>query len=288
MTAAPVMAVDTAPATFADVPLDRLRIMGILNITPDSFSDGGDVYAAHDAVRRAIQMIEDGADILDVGGESTRPGAAVVSVREEISRVVPVIQSICNLGVPISIDTRNADTMRAALEAGATIVNDVSGLSFDRDSIDVIAEAQCPVVLMHMVGTPATMQDNPTYQDVVSEVCDHLLIQAAKCRDIGLQPHQIALDPGIGFGKNIDHNAALIRNLGALANQGYPVLLGVSRKGFIARLSKGEPAKSRIPGSIAAALAGVAQGANILRVHDVAETAQALAVWQAIHPIKVT
>ena len=268
---------------FAGVPLDRPRIMGILNITPDSFSDGGEVFEADNAVRRAHQMIEDGTDILDVGGESTRPGSAPVTVSDEIARVVPVIQKIRDLGVPISIDTRNAETMKAALEAGATIINDVSGLTHDADALTVAAEAQCPVVLMHMIGTPETMQRDPHYDDVVTVVRDHLLALAARCVDVGISPDQIALDPGIGFGKTVDHNASLIAGLGSLANHGHPILVGVSRKAFISKLSKGEDAQHRVPGSLAAALAGVAQGAKILRVHDVAETSQALAVWGAIH-----
>lgn len=282
MTAAAVPSPKTETPAFAGVSLERPRIMGILNITPDSFSDGGEAFAIGDARSRAEAMVEAGAAFLDVGGESTRPGAEPVAPEDEISRVVPVIAAVRDLGVPVSIDTRNAQTMRAALNAGAMIVNDVTALTWDTEAVDVVGDAQCSVVLMHMKGTPQTMQKNPRYGDVVAEVRDFLVDRAQMCMARGIAAHQIALDPGIGFAKTVDHNATLIANLNVLTATGHPVLLGVSRKSFIAKLSRGEDAKARIPGSLAAALAGVAKGAAIVRVHDVGETAQALAVWNAV------
>jgi dihydropteroate synthase len=281
MTAAAVQPVEEAPA-FAGVSLERPRIMGILNITPDSFSDGGEAFAVDAAARRADSMAEAGAAFLDVGGESTRPGAEPVAPKDEIARVVPVIRAIRGLGLPVSIDTRNAQTMRAALDAGAAIVNDVTALTWDAEALRVVEDARCPVVLMHMKGTPQTMQKSPRYDDVVAEVRAFLLDRARACTDAGVAADQVALDPGIGFGKTVDHNMALIAHLDVLAATGHPVLLGVSRKSFIGKLSRGEAAQARVPGSLAAALAGVAKGARILRVHDVAETAQALAVWRAV------
>ncbi|MHC8509236.1 MAG: dihydropteroate synthase [Rhodospirillales bacterium] len=285
----------TAPV-FAGVPLDRPRVMGALNVTPDSFSDGGELGSVDAAVRRAEAMAAAGADFLDIGGESTRPGAAPVPADEQIARTVPVIRAVRGLGLPISIDTRLAAVMRAALNAGAAIINDVSALTHDAEAMGVAADAQCPVVLMHMQGGPETMQDAPHYDDVVAEVRDYLMARARACMDAGVAAENIALDPGIGFGKTVEHNLTLIRNLGELAGAGgaagrsagrsaghrHPVVLGVSRKGFIAKLSAGEAAQDRLGGSLAAALAGASRGADILRVHDTAQTVQAVKIWTAV------
>ncbi len=270
------------PARFAGLPLTRPLVMGIVNVTPDSFSDGGDLFDPDNAIRRGQEMLAAGADILDIGGESTRPGAAPVTVAEEIRRVVPVIKALAKQGAVISIDSRNAATMAAALDAGARIVNDVTALTHDPAALPLVAARKAPVVLMHIQGTPQTMQQAPHYDDVVRDVRDWLADRCAACRAAGVAAGDIAIDPGIGFGKTVAHNVALIRHLEALVALGYPVLLGVSRKSMIGALSRNEAPKQRLPGSLAAALAGVQRGAAILRVHDVAETVQALAVWQAI------
>lgn len=268
--------------TFAGLDLSRPLVMGIINVTPDSFSDGGDAFAATDAIDRGRALMEQGADILDVGGESTRPGAEPVSEEEEIARVVPVIQALVADGAVVSIDTRHAAVMEAAIAAGAAIVNDVTALTGDERSLDVVADAGVSLVLMHMQGTPETMQKDPQYEDVVAEVIAHLNEQVDACVTRGLSRSEIAVDPGIGFGKNLDHNLTLLNALDAFAELNCPVVLGVSRKSMIARLSRGEEPKERVAGSVAAALAGIVRGVHIVRVHDVAETCQAIAVWQAI------
>ncbi len=262
--------------------LDRPRIMGIVNVTPDSFSDGGDVASVQGAVARAGAM--QAADILDIGGESTRPGAETVSVAEEIRRVAPAIRAIRDAGIttPISIDTRKAAVARAALEAGADMVNDVSAFCYDPELADLVAERGVPVCLMHSKGDPATMQNDPVYGDVVQEVADHLAERMAFGAARGVAQGQMIIDPGIGFAKTQAHNLALLAALPLLHDLGVPVLLGASRKKFIGTISGTEAAKDRTPGSIAVALHGAAMGVQILRVHDVAETAQALALWRAI------
>jgi dihydropteroate synthase len=259
-----------------------IEIMGIVNVTPDSFSDGGRYLQADTAIAHGKQLIADGATILDIGGESTRPGSAPVAPATEIARVVPVIEALAELGVPLSIDTRNAETMAAALAAGARIVNDVSALTHDSRSIDIVANSDCRIVLMHMQGTPQTMQDNPTYGDVVEDVYAWLESRVSVVRESGIAAHRIIVDPGIGFGKTVDHNIALLRNLAKFRALG-TVMVGLSRKQFIARLSQGEAADRRLGGSIAAALFAAQNGADILRVHDAAETAQAVRVWQALN-----
>jgi dihydropteroate synthase len=257
-------------------------VMGIVNATPDSFSDGGAHFDAGAAIAHATAMIQAGAGIVDVGGESTRPGATPVPVDEEIRRVVPVIAGIRAAGVTISIDTRNAQTMQAARDAGATMINDVSALTHDPDSLAVVARATGSVVLMHMQGEPATMQQAPAYDDVVLDVYDALETRIAAALAAGIALNRIVVDPGIGFGKTVAHNLALLAGLSLFHGLGVPLLVGVSRKGFIARLSAGEPADRRLGGSLAAGLAAVGQGAQILRVHDVPETLQALRVANAI------
>ena len=267
------------PPTWAGLTLDRPRIMGILNVTPDSFSDGG---AHTDPIAAGLAMAADGADIIDVGGESTRPGAPAVLPQEEQSRVLPVIRALADAGLLVSVDTRNASTMRAALAAGATIINDVSGLTHDPGAAAVVAEHGCPVVLMHMRGTPATMNAQARYTDVVQEVKAELAARVQAALAAGIAPRQIVLDPGIGFAKLAPQSIALLRGLSELTGLGYKLLVGVSRKSFIEHVS-GEPDPTRrLGGSLAAALFAIMQGASILRVHDVRETAQALRVWQAL------
>lgn len=256
--------------------------MGIVNVTPDSFSDGGETPSTALAVERARQMRGQGADILDIGGESTRPGAAPVSLDEELERVIPVVRALADEGACVSIDTRHAPVMAAALDAGAAIVNDVTALEGDAKSLAVVAPSKASVVLMHMQGEPQTMQDTPRYNDVVADVRDYLAARIRACEEAGIDKQRLAIDPGVGFGKTLEHNLELIRNLGDFTDLGCPLLLGVSRKSFIARLSGEEEASRRFPGSLAAGLSGVNRGASILRVHDVAETRQALDVWSAI------
>lgn len=268
--------------SFAGLELTRPLVMGVINVTPDSFSDGGDAFHHDDAVARGRALMEQGATILDVGGESTRPGADPVSEDEEIARVVPVIRRLAGAGAVVSIDTRHATVMEAAIAAGATIVNDVTALTGDARSLGVVADSGVSLVLMHMQGTPETMQQNPQYGDVVGEVIAHLESQVSACEARGVARSEIAVDPGIGFGKTLGHNLELLKSLDAFQELGCPVVLGVSRKSMIARLSRGEEPKDRVAGSVAAALAGISRGADIIRVHDVAETCQAIAVWQAI------
>jgi len=252
----------------------KTLIMGILNATPDSFSDGGKFLAVETAVARGLEMVAEGADIIDIGGESTRPGAQPVQALEEIARTVPVIEKLRKkTGVLISIDTRKAEVARAAIAAGADIINDVSALA-DPGMAKVAAETGAGLVLMHMLGTPETMQNDPQYADVVLEVRNFLEECTAFAVERGVAPEQIALDPGIGFGKTDAHNLALLNNIPALAASGRPVLIGASRKGFIGRLLGGGPDK-RLAGSLAVATFSVLRGAHILRVHDVKDSCDA-------------
>ena len=268
--------------SFAGLSLEAPRIFGIINITPDSFSDGGEAYAVDDAVRQGQAMIEAGADVLDVGGESTRPGAEPVTVDEEISRVQPVVRALADLGACVSIDSRRAPVMAAAIEAGAKIVNDVTALTADPESLGLVAESGVAVILMHMQGEPGTMQDNPHYDDAALEVFEYLEDRVGVCEQAGIDRGRIVVDPGIGFGKTLDHNLDILNRLGLYGDLDCPVLLGASRKSFIAKISRGEAPKDRVPGSLAAVLSAAGQGVRLFRVHDVAETRQALAVWQAI------
>ena len=268
---------------FAGLDLRRPRVMGIVNVTPDSFSDGGDFADAGRAAAHGVALAEAGADILDIGGESTRPGSAAVSPAEEIARVVPVIRDLAGRGLVVSIDTRHAVVMEAALAAGARIVNDVTALTGDPNSLAVVARAGCPVALMHIQGEPRTMQDAPVYDDVLLDVFDWLETRVDACLAAGIPLGSIAIDPGIGFGKKpVTHNLPLLRGLSLLHGLGCAQLLGVSRKRFIGSLTGVADPKGRGPGSVAAGLYGVAQGVQMLRVHDVAETRQALAVWSAL------
>lgn len=259
------------------------RIMGVLNITPDSFSDGRADESVDAAVARGLQLIEGGADFLDIGGESTRPGAAPVSITEEQDRVLPVIEGLVTVGVksPISVDTRNAATARAAFQAGARLFNDVSALSHDPDSLAFAAETGATVCLMHASGDPRTMQDDPTYRNVLIDIFAYLEGRLAACLEAGIAREKIIIDPGIGFGKTVQHNVTILSGLSAFQGLGVPVLIGASRKGFIGKLSGEGIAAKRAPGSIAAALVAAGQGAQIIRAHDVAETRQALTVWTA-------
>lgn len=269
-------------APFAGLSLNRARIMGVINVTPDSFSDGGDRFDPGRAVADGQAMLAAGADILDVGGESTRPGAAPVDPAEEQRRVLPVVRALAAEGAVVSIDSRHAATLSEALAAGATIVNDISALIGDPESLPLVAASDCGIVLMHMQGAPQTMQQAPRYDDVVLDVYDFLEARLEACDRAGIPRSRVAVDPGIGFGKSLEHNLALLESLAIFHGLGCPILLGVSRKRFIGRLSGEAPPKARLPGSLAAALSGLARGAQILRVHDVAETVQATRVWQAI------
>jgi dihydropteroate synthase len=261
--------------------LDRPLVMGVVNATPDSFSDGGDHFERDAAIACGRRMLDEGADILDIGGESTRPGAAPVSPAEERRRVVPVIDSLARVGAIVSVDTRHVDTMMAALDAGAAIVNDVTALTAS-GAVDLVASRAASCVLMHMQGEPRTMQANPHYVDAPREIAAYLASRIAACEAGGIPRARIAIDPGLGFGKSVAHNARLIARLDVLKALDVAVLVGASRKAFIGALSKGERPKDRLPGSLAAALAAVARGADILRVHDVAATVQALKIWAAI------
>lgn len=276
----------TAPRPpLAGLTLDRPRIMGILNITPDSFSDGGRFLGTGAALAQARTMAAAGADIVDVGGESTRPGARVVPLKAEIARTAPVISELRAEGFlpPLAIDTRKAAVALAAFEAGATILNDVSALSFDTALAGLAARSGVPVILMHAQGGPETMQDDPRYDDVLLDVFDALAARMTAAMAAGIPRDRLVIDPGIGFGKTLDHNLALIRGLSLFHALGAPILLGASRKRFIGTVGKEPQADRRGPGSLAVALAGLSQGAQIVRVHDVAETRQAIALWQAIH-----
>lgn len=263
---------------------DAPKVMGILNVTPDSFSDGGAYLGMADAVQHANSMVSGGAHILDIGGESTRPGAVTVAPAEEIARTAPVIEALRASGVsgPISIDTRKAAVARAALDAGATLVNDVSGFTYDADLAALCAERAAPVCVMHAQGDPATMQQNPHYDDVLLDVYDFLASRVDALESLGVSRHNVIVDPGIGFGKTQAHNLALLQRISLFHGLGVPVLLGASRKRFIGTISGAEQADQRMPGSVAVALAALAQGVQIVRVHDVTQTHQAIALWQAV------
>lgn len=270
-------------ASFAGLAMDRPQIMAILNVTPDSFSDGGQFVDPQAALAQARALAEV-ADLLDIGGESTRPGAAEVPGDEEIARTAPVIGALRagGLTAPISIDTRKAGVADAALRAGADIVNDVAALLFDPDLGPLAAKAQAPVILMHHQGTPEVMQADPRYDDVLLDVYDWLSERVEAAVAMGIPRQRIAVDPGIGFGKTAAHNLALIRGISLFHGLGCPVLLGASRKRFIGTIGGVADPQARMPGSLAVALAGVAQGVQMIRVHDAAETRQALRIWQAL------
>ncbi|WP_425073114.1 dihydropteroate synthase [Sagittula sp. S175] len=267
----------------AGMVFDQMRVMGILNVTPDSFSDGGQFQTAAAALMQARAMVAAGADILDIGGESTRPGAVTVPPEAEIARVEPVIRAIASdMPVPISVDTRKSSVAEAAVDAGARLVNDVSGFTYDPMLAAYCARVNRPVCVMHTLGGPETMQDNIHYDDVLLDVYDFLQRQIETLEAAGLARCRIVVDPGIGFGKTINHNLTLLNGMSLFHGLGCPILVGASRKGFVGRITGANPASERMPGSVAIALAMAAQGVQIIRVHDVAETAQALSMWNAI------
>lgn len=270
------------PKFWAGLDRDVPAVMGILNVTPDSFSDGGRFAGPEDAIAAGLAMLKAGADVIDIGGESTRPGAAAVAVADEIARVVPVVRALADAGARISIDTRNAGTMAAALDAGAMIVNDISGLRHDPDAAGLAASYGCPVILMHMRGTPERMNGLAEYGDVAAEVGRELLARRDAALAAGIAPEAIALDPGFGFAKLGEQNVELLRGLGALAAFGHPLVVGVSRKRFIGQFGGGEKPEARFAGSFAAGLFALEQGAMILRVHDVAETVQGVRMWREL------
>lgn len=244
------------------------RIMGILNVTPDSFYDGGAYFDRDRAIERAYRIRDEGADIIDIGGESTRPGALPVPAAEQIDRVCPVIEAVAgDIGVPISVDTNRSDVARAALDAGASIVNDISGLTFDDDMADTVAARGAGMVLMHIQGKPETMQDRPRYDDLIGEILAFLRDAARRAVERGVDPGRIIVDPGIGFGKTLEDNYRIIRNLGEFKKLGYPVLVGLSRKSLIGKLYPRD--EDRLPATIALNAASIMNGADIIRVHDV-------------------
>ena len=277
----PVLKRVTAPRPpFAGFAFTRPLIMGIVNVTPDSFSDGGLYDTTEGAIVHAAELAKDGADIVDVGGESTRPGSDAVEEGEELSRVIPVLEGLAGLHAAVSIDTRKASVARAAAKAGVKIFNDVSALTYDGESLAAAAETGLSVIIMHAKGEPKTMQDDPRYDDVALEVYDYLSLRIEAAEAAGIDRSRIAADPGIGFGKTLAHTLTLLANLSLLHGLGVPLLVGASRKRFISGVAGGETPQSREPGSFAVALVAAAQGAQILRVHDVAGTRQALSVWR--------
>ncbi|MFQ6554255.1 dihydropteroate synthase [Aestuariibius insulae] len=260
--------------------MDQPRLMGVVNATPDSFSDGGQ-HLGEAAITHGLALMKEGADLLDIGGESTRPGAEPVPEDEESRRVLPVVEALA-AHAPVSVDTRKAGVARGALAKGATLINDVSALTYDKAMASVIAGAEAPVCLMHSAGDPKTMQDDPTYEDVLLDVYDALADRVDAAQIAGIARSRIVVDPGIGFGKTEAHNLALLKRLSLFHGLGCPILLGVSRKGFIGRIG-GEPVPDRrVPGSVAVALHGIRQGVQITRVHDMAATRQAMALQLAL------
>ncbi len=270
----------SAPDPDSRTPIPKL--MGIVNTTPDSFYDGGKFNGATAALSHAKKLISQGADIIDVGGESTRPGAVPVTIEEEIKRTVPVIESLRGCGKIISIDTRNAAVMRAATDAGATIINDITALTHDPAAMETVKNSNAEIILMHMQGTPQTMQINPQYTNVTEEIYAYLAERLNACVKYGIAQDKIILDPGIGFGKKLNHNLSLLQNIGRFRDLGCRILIGVSRKSFIGKLGGDIAPEDRLPGSLAAAVYAAQNGADILRVHDVAETKQALIIANAL------
>jgi dihydropteroate synthase len=260
--------------------LDRPLIMGVVNVTPDSFSDGGRFYGAEEAVERARRLVDEGVDILDVGGESTRPGAHPVPAAEELRRIRPVLEAMAHAAIPVSVDTSKPEVMRAAIGEGAAMINDVYALR-QPGALEAVAASDVGVCVMHMQGEPRTMQDDPVYDDVVAEVKVFLDERVAACEAAGIARDRIVIDPGFGFGKKAVHNLELIRGIPTLAKSGLPVLAGLSRKSVLGKIT-GRMVGDRIHSSVAAALVAVARGARIVRVHDVAATRDALAVWTAV------
>ena len=273
---------------FKYVPAKRPLVMGIVNVTPDSFSDGGRFRGVDDAVDQGLKLVRDGADILDIGGESTRPGATPVPLEEELERVIPVIERLAEqVTVPLSIDTYKSEVARLALASGARIVNDISGLSFDERMVDVCRDHDCGVIAMHIQGTPQTMQNNPTYDDVVGEIVAHFRTRLGELEQQGLKRERIAIDPGIGFGKTALHNLEILSNIARLQELERPVLIGHSRKRFLQKVL-GKNLDERSFGTVGVSIALAQQNVDLLRVHDVAATQDAIAAWQAILPAATT
>ncbi len=275
-------AVEAPRGDFAGIAMDALRIMGIVNVTPDSFSDGGLHGTAETGAFHGLALAGQGAHILDVGGESTRPGSDAVSVDEELSRVIPVVKRLSDAGHVVSIDTRKAAVMREAVKAGAAIINDVSALQHDAESLRTVAELGCLVVLMHAQGDPRTMQLNPQYDDVALDVYDHLEGRVEACVAAGIPRSRIAIDPGIGFGKTFRHNLEILNQVTLFHGLGVAVLMGLSRKGFVGALTGEKNAGNRVHGSVGGAVQAALNGVHILRVHDVKATVEALAVATAV------
>lgn len=275
-----------------EMPLPRNRqlemrkpmVMGILNVTPDSFSDGGRFAELDAAVERACRIIEEKGDIIDIGGESSRPGSEPVALKDELERVIPVVLAVRKISeIPISIDTTKAEVARQAIEAGADIINDISALRFDAQMAEAAVESGVPVILMHMRGLPKTMQVDPIYENCVAEIKDFFRERLERCRRYGIQREKIILDPGIGFGKRLEDNLAILRHIAEFKETGCPIMVGTSRKSFIGHISGGaNEAEERIGGSIASALVGLMGGVDIIRVHDVAATVEAIKVWKAL------
>ncbi|MBI4691031.1 MAG: dihydropteroate synthase [Nitrospirae bacterium] len=267
----------------------KTYIMGILNVTPDSFSDGGIHFDKSIAIKRAYEMVEEGADIIDVGGESTRPGSESVPAEEEIARTIPVIEAIAkNINVPISIDTYKAEVAKRALDAGASMVNDISALRFDRDMPRVVSGYKVPVILMHIKGTPKNMQANPTYEALIPEIMDYLRMSIRLAVKFGIAEDRILIDPGIGFGKTFGHNLEIIKNLSEFTLLEKPILIGPSRKAFIGKILGDVPPSERLEGTAAAVAISIFNGANIIRVHDVKEMKKVAMVSDAIKRVKVS
>jgi dihydropteroate synthase len=261
----------------------KTYIMGVLNVTPDSFSDGGLFFSEKKAIEHALRLIEDGADIIDIGGESTRPGSEPVSVEEEIRRTIPVIKAISReIKVPISIDTYKSEVAKHALDAGASIVNDISGLRFDPEMPKVVSEYKVPVIIMHIKGRPKDMQQNPVYEALIPEIMDYLRISIRLANKFGIPDDKIIIDPGIGFGKTFEHNLEIIKNLKEFTLLGKPIAVGVSRKAFIGKILGDVPPSERLEGTAAAVAISIFNGANIVRVHDVKEMARVAKVADAI------
>jgi len=268
---------------------ERILIMGILNITPDSFSDGGNFFSYDSAVKHAKKMVKEGADIIDIGGESTRPGSKKISSEEEIKRILPVVKKICKeIKKPISVDTYKSDVAKKCLEAGASMINDITALRYDENLLDVVKSYDAPICLMHMKGTPQNMQKNPNYKDIIKEIKDFLKERSDYAIKNGISKNKIIIDPGIGFGKRTGHgiedNCKIIANISEFKKLGFPVLIGTSRKTFIGNISGKEKLapNKRIVGSIMTAVISKINGANILRVHDVKETIQSLNIIRCI------
>ncbi|MEE2997918.1 MAG: dihydropteroate synthase [Pseudomonadota bacterium] len=270
-----------ARGPFAGHCLSQPLVMGVVNVTPDSFSDGNEHMDAAKAIAWAADLIQAGAEILDIGGESTRPGAVPVGVQEECDRILPVVEATAAAGITVSVDTRHAETMRAAIAAGATIINDITAFTYDRAALRTVAETGASVILMHMQGKPESMQDNPCYGLASIDIYHWLKARIDACLEYGMSRDRIAIDPGIGFGKADKHNMEILNRMGMFHGLGCAVAVGVSRKSFIGRIADVETPKERLPGTLAATAIALSRGVQIHRVHDVAEIRQALSVWEA-------